>query len=126
MTDPRLKLILLRHYSDGGFALPLAVGLGLSMILIGMTLIARSSDDQVNSLVQNSTTKSLGIAEASLSRISSILNQGNNRLFLSLNYDPLNTNITPNKNFLGPNGIPNSGDEQVFSYRLVSKIHLEI
>lgn len=53
---------------DQGFALPLAVGMGLMMILVGMTMIARSQNDQITASAQKITSRSLGATETGITR----------------------------------------------------------
>jgi hypothetical protein len=112
---PKLKLALLCRSNRQGFALPLAIGLGLIMILVGTLMVVRSGNDQVNAYQQKATAKVLGIGESGISRSISTLNTGGNRLFLQLNYDPLNTHSTSSTsdddNYLGPDGTPDSNDE---------------
>lgn len=59
---------------DRGFALPLAVGMGLIMILVGMTMIARSQNDQVTASAQKATTRGLSATETGITRYQSFLN----------------------------------------------------
>jgi len=94
---------------DRGFALPLAVGMGLIMILVGVTMIARSQNDSVTASLQKQTSQSLAIAEGGASRSLGLLNDNYNPL-LRLNYDPINP--ATNKTYLGPDGVLNSGDEE--------------
>jgi hypothetical protein len=99
-----------RRFSERGFALPIALGLGLIMILIGATMIVRSQGDQITALAQKNTAQSLTVNEAGVTRSISILNQPNTAFLLKLNYDPINPDT--DKTYLGPNGILNSGDEE--------------
>ena len=56
------------------FALPLALGVGLVMILIGIFMVIRSNQSQVTSLSQSSSIKSLAAAETGVSKVQSQLN----------------------------------------------------
>lgn len=60
---------------DQGFALPLAVGMGLIMILVGMTMIARSQNDQITASAQKATASGLGVSEAGVTHVQSFLNK---------------------------------------------------
>jgi len=60
---------------DQGFALPLAVGMGLIMILVGMTMIVRSQNDQVTASAQKQTSQSLATAESGVTDVQSFLNE---------------------------------------------------
>jgi hypothetical protein len=107
--NKKLKVVLTRHrYSEQGFAMPIALGLGFVMLLIGATMIMRSQGDQVTASAQKVTAQSLAVNEGGIARSLSKLNQFYPHL-LRLNYDPINT--ATSKIYLGPDGIPNSGDE---------------
>lgn len=73
--------------SDQGFALPLAVGMGLIMIVVGMTMIVRSQNDQVTASLQKQTSQGLAIAEGGTARILGLLNDNYHPL-LRRSYDP--------------------------------------
>ncbi len=107
-----LKIALLHRYSarEKGSTIPAVFGLGLIMILIGMTMIVKLQKDQVIASAQKGTAASLDIAEGGVARALSALNLPSNAFLLTLNYDPLDPNT--NKVYLGPNGIPNDGDEE--------------
>jgi hypothetical protein len=61
--NTRLKMALLLHSGESGFAIVIAVSLGLIMILVGLTMTLRSQEDQSLSLTQKQTEQSLAIAE---------------------------------------------------------------
>ncbi len=109
----KLKIALRRRSSEQGFAIPIAMGLGLFMILIGATMIMRSQGDQVTASAQKGAAQSLAVTEGGVSRSLSTLNQFNKGFLLRLNYDPINPDpINPanSKTYLGPDGILNNGD----------------
>jgi len=106
----KLKLALISYASEKGFALPVVIGMGLIMTLIGMTMIMRSQGDQVTAISQKETAQSLAIAEGGVTRTLSKLNKSNNSFLLKLDYDPINSNT--GKQYLGEDGKPNSGDEK--------------
>lgn len=82
--NKKLKITLKNCSSEQGFAIPIAIGLGLVMILIGTTMIVRSQGDQVTASAQKSTAKSLSVVETGITRVQSFLNQ--DRGFANQNY----------------------------------------
>ncbi len=94
--------------SEQGFAIPVAVGMGLITILVATTMMLRSQDDQVTASAQKAAARSLGIAEGGTARTLSSLNKPENAYLLTLDYDPLNPSF--NKTYLGPNQIQNDAD----------------
>ena len=73
--SPKLKIALIRRCSNRGFAMPVAIGLGLVILLIAATLIMRSQGDRVTASAQKATAQGLAIAEGGLSRTLAKLNQ---------------------------------------------------
>jgi Tfp pilus assembly protein PilX len=63
--------------SEEGFAIPIALGMGLIMILLATTAIVRSQSGRVASINKKATAQSLAAAEAGIARIQDSLN--NNR-----------------------------------------------
>lgn len=78
-----------RKAADEGFALPIAIGFGLIMVLVALTLSIKSRDDQVSAISQKQTTASATVAEGGLSRTLGFLNH-NYHMLLKLDYDPNN------------------------------------
>ena len=76
--NTKLKLALIRRYSDRGFAMPIAIGLGFVMILIAATMIMRSQGDQITASTQKATNRGLSAAETGITRYQSLIN--NNRV----------------------------------------------
>lgn len=74
----KLKIALIRRTSEQGFAMPIAIGMGLIMILIGATMIVRSNADQTTALAQKATNQGLSAAETGVTRYQSLIN--NNRI----------------------------------------------
>ncbi|PZD72974.1 hypothetical protein C1752_02695 [Acaryochloris thomasi RCC1774] len=60
---------------NDGFALPVAIGVGLIMLLLGVTMVVRSQNDQVNASAQKATAKSLAAAESGVSKVQTFLNR---------------------------------------------------
>lgn len=75
--SPRLKLALIQYqyHTDNGFATVIAVGLGLVMIIVGLTMAARSQSDQVLGTTQKNITRALGAAEVGATRYQYLINQ---------------------------------------------------
>jgi hypothetical protein len=61
--------------SQKGFAIPVAVGMGLIILLVGITMLLRSQSSQVSAIAQKDTAKSLNAAEAGVSDIRALINQ---------------------------------------------------
>ncbi|PSO54309.1 MAG: hypothetical protein BRC35_14360 [Cyanobacteria bacterium QH_10_48_56] len=70
----KLKLALISYTSEKGFALPVVIGMGLIMTLIGMTMIMRSQGDQVTAVAQKGTAQSVATAEAGIAQVLSFIN----------------------------------------------------
>lgn len=58
-----------------GFALPVAIGMGLIILLVGLTMLLRSQDSQVSAIAQKDTAKSLNAAETGVNEIRALINQ---------------------------------------------------
>lgn len=82
--NKKLKIPLIPRSSEQGFAMPIAIGLGLIMILIGATMIVRSQGDQMTASAQKSTAQSLSIAETGITRVQAFINK--NRGFANQSY----------------------------------------
>ncbi len=71
----KLKIALRHRSSEQGFAIPIAVGMGLVMILVGVTMIVRSQGDQVTASAQKATARGMSAAETGITRIQTLINQ---------------------------------------------------
>ncbi len=60
---------------QAGFALPVAIGMGLIILLVGLTMLLRSQDSQVSAIAQKDTAKSLNAAETGVHEIRALMNQ---------------------------------------------------
>jgi hypothetical protein len=85
----RLNRSLPPSSPDQGFALPLALGIGLIMLLMGITMIARSQTDQVTAVAQKQSAQGLAIAEAGIARTLSELQKQHNAGLLTRTQDPV-------------------------------------
>ncbi|MBE9055662.1 hypothetical protein [Sphaerospermopsis sp. LEGE 08334] len=74
----RLKMALLLHSRESGFAMVIAVSLGLIMILVGLTMTMRSQGDQITASQQKATDQALAAAEKGVAYYQQLIN--NNRM----------------------------------------------
>ena len=106
-----LKTAFKNSFSDRGFVLPIALAMGLVVILVGLAAIARSQNARTNAFARTQTAGgSLTVAEGGVARTLAQLTKANNRVLLTRNYDSINP-IT-SKTYLGADGILNNGDEE--------------
>lgn len=78
------KLAFFRYYYNNkhkGFAVPLAIGIGLSLLLVGTTLLLRSQSDTSKIAAQQAKTKGLSAAEVGVTRLQQLINE--NRILAS-------------------------------------------
>jgi hypothetical protein len=93
---------------ERGFALPLSIGVGISLLLLGSLMIARSNVDQVTAVAQVQSAAALSVAEAGVARTLSMLNSPDNARLLTRSYD---SNRGDASEYLGADQILRSGDE---------------
>lgn len=72
--NKNLKLALKNRSSEQGFAIPIAVGMGLIMILVATTMIVRSQGDRTTASAQEATNRGLSAAETGITRYQSLIN----------------------------------------------------
>ncbi|PZD73746.1 hypothetical protein C1752_01872 [Acaryochloris thomasi RCC1774] len=96
--------------ADQGFALPLAIGLGLVMLTLGMTTILVSQNSRSTAWQRKESGASQASAEGGFARTLAQLMRPNNAVLLARNYDPINPKT--GKTYFGPDGMLNSGDEE--------------
>ena len=87
-----LKVFLQRRARDEGFTLPMVIALGLVMILLGVTNIVKSSEENLNAITQNSSSDALAVAEVGITKYRELLNQ--NRILTIYNHDQWTSNAT--------------------------------
>lgn len=92
-----------------GFALPLAMGLGLVMIALATTATIVAQTDRKMSAGRRQVSSSTFVTEGGIARLLVKLRDPRNSVLLSRSYDPINPST--NRNYLGPDGILNSNDE---------------
>ncbi|NJM78236.1 MAG: hypothetical protein HC852_23735 [Acaryochloridaceae cyanobacterium RU_4_10] len=96
-------------YQKTGFALPLAMMLGLIMLAIAGTSLLVAQGDRDNAEQRKTSGASLLVSDGAISRALLELNKPNNGVLLIRDYDP--TDPKTGKNYLGPDGRSKSGDE---------------
>lgn len=98
---------LLRR-QEQGFALPLAMGLGFVMVILGMSIMIVAQGDRISAFNRKESGASLALA-GGMARTLAQLTALNNAVLLNRNYDTINSKT--GKTYLGPDGMLNSGDE---------------
>jgi hypothetical protein len=71
--------------SQAGFAVPLALGLGLVMIIVAASMIGRSQSDRTTTNFQRETNRALGVSEAGVIRVQLFLDR--HKLLANQNLD---------------------------------------
>ncbi len=93
-----MRLALMRNSNEKGFALPIAMGVGLVIVLLGAVMMARSQTDRVTSSTQKATTQGLSAAETGVARYQDLVNK----------YRAISTyNNTGTVSWTNPSSIPN-------------------
>jgi hypothetical protein len=64
-----------RNLHQDGFALPVAIGMGLVMIIVAASMIGRAQSDQVITNSQRETSRALSSSEAGIIRVQSFLDR---------------------------------------------------
>jgi hypothetical protein len=90
-----------------GFTLPLSIGVGISMLLLGSLMIARSNVDQVTAIAQVQSAGALSVAEAGVART---LSQLNSPLYTHLVTQSYDRDRGDGRPYLGPDQTLRSGD----------------
>ena len=104
------KTAFRNSFSDRGFVLPIALAMGIVMILVGIAAVATSQNTRINTFSRQQTGGSLAVAEGGVARTLAQLSNPNNRVLLTGNYDSINHKT--NKTYLGVDGVLNNGDEE--------------
>jgi hypothetical protein len=92
-----------------GYVLTLTAGLGLAMLMMGLTAAMYVQTDRSIAQQRQQNGASLSVAEGAVDRVLAQLSRRDNSLLLSRPYDPINPKT--GRQYLGSDGIPNSGDE---------------
>ena len=85
-----LKTLLQRRARDEGFTLPMVIALGLVMLLLGVTNIVQSSEENLNASIQNSSSDAFAVAEIGITKYRELLNK--NRILTLYNHVEWDTN----------------------------------
>ena len=85
-----LRVLLQRRARDEGFTLPMVIALGLVMLLLGTANIVKSSEENLNATIQNSSSDASAIAEVGITKYRELLNQ--NRILTIYNHDQWTSN----------------------------------
>lgn len=94
---------------NAGFALPIAIALGLVMIAFAGTSILVAQNDRNNAVQRRTSGASLLVSDSAVARAMLQLSNPNNGMLLARNYDPINP--ATGKNYLGADGVSKSADE---------------
>ena len=70
-----MRLALMRNSHEKGFALPIAMGVGLVIVLLGAVMMARSQTDRITSSTQKATNQGLSAAETGVARYQDLVNK---------------------------------------------------
>ena len=74
-----------KKHTQSGFAVPLALGMGLVMIIVAASMIGRSQSDRITTNSQRETNRALSTAEAGIVRVQSFLDR--HKLLATTNLD---------------------------------------
>jgi hypothetical protein len=110
VTSAKDLLALHRSSARQGFALSLAIGLGLVITAIGITTVCVAQNDRQTAQHRKESGSGLFVAEGGIARMLAQFHKPKNSLLLTRNFDTLN--LKTGKTYLGPDGVPNSGDEE--------------
>ena len=70
-----LKTLLIRRGKDEGFTLPIVIAIGLMMILLSAVNLARSSEENLNTLSQQGLSNAIAMAETGVIRYRELLDK---------------------------------------------------
>ncbi len=124
--NPKLKIALIFRSSEQGFAVPIALMLGLIMILLGTINIFKSQEENIIAITQRQTNKALSAAEAGVNQYQKLIDKNK---FLAINSHSKwssTSNICDTKNTINKavNGLDwqdvDSADASLGQYKLVS------
>lgn len=71
----KCSMFINRYSAQQGFALPIAIGLGITIMLISLSIIVRSHSDNETASAQRSNVRGLNAAEVGLERFQSLINR---------------------------------------------------
>ena len=79
------KALLFKRTREQGFTLPMVIGIGLIMVLLGSISLVQSSEESLNSIATTQASTSLAIAELGVARYRQLID--NNRILAIHNRD---------------------------------------
>ena len=86
-----LKTLLLRRAKDEGFTLPVVIAIGLIMILLSAVNLAKSSEENLNTLSQQGLSNAIAMAEVGIARYRELLDK--NRVLAVYNLSEWTSNF---------------------------------
>ncbi len=92
-----------------GFALPMALGLGMVMLALGSASVIVAQSDRDSAALRQTSGASVLVSDSAIARAMVQLSQPQNGVLLVRNYDPINP--ATGTTYLGADGITKSGDE---------------
>ena len=101
---------IMQSADQQGFALLMALVLGLMMTSMAIASVFVAQSDRTNAVQRKTTGAGLFVAEGGAAGLLAQFQKHNNSLLLVRNYDSINPKT--NTTYLGPDGVPNSGDEE--------------
>ena len=112
MPPHRIRIQRRKRFLKGsrGFALPLAMMLGLVMLAMAFLSVLAAQDGRDLAHSRLDGNANFIVTEGGVARSLDQLSSRNNSKFLTRSYDPINP--ATGKTFLGPDGILKSGDEE--------------
>lgn len=85
IKDYLVMIEVTKKNTQAGFAVPLALGMGLVMIIVAASMIGRSQSDRITTNSQRETNRALSVAEAGIIRVQSFLDR--QKLLATTNLD---------------------------------------
>lgn len=67
------RSILQPNYKEQGFTLPIPTSMGLIILLIGLTMVLRATDERSLAVARGTTADSFAVAEAGLASVLALL-----------------------------------------------------
>jgi hypothetical protein len=92
-----------------GFALPMAMGIGLVMLALAGTGVMVAQSTRNDAVQRREVVASMLVGDSAIAHALVQLSDPNNGVLLARDYDPINPQT--GKNYLGPDGVPKSSDE---------------
>jgi hypothetical protein len=109
----RLLVSPAKRPQNRGYVLPMTLGLGMAMLMLTLTGVMVAQTSLNISATRKQSNLNQSIADSAANRVLALLSASDNASLLGRNYDPINPKT--GKNYLGADGLPNSGDETTTS-----------